>query len=352
MKNFHKNRVPPFSKEIPFEPEKRKSTLLNAIMYTLCTLLLTAGVATKFTTGSPVAYLDLSAASLLVLLIVFFRLSGNLIITSWLTLIVYVFTTVKFIIMAGPHAYSFITLTILPAIAILLVGLRWGVFITFFSITWSSYYILNNMDTWPPINFGYSEAVNIVTVTLVQTLLLCYYELSRQKAFREISSRSKFLEDISNTDKLTQTLNRRRLDEILDLKLRGIGEPKREFGVIIFDVDDFKIINDQHGHLVGDKILIEISDCILKQLRNEDYFGRWGGEEFLLITHQSHENGYEHLSERLRSSLCNNDLSLNVTASFGFSVYKPGDDYDSLIGRADKALYKAKKLGKNRVVKG
>jgi two-component system cell cycle response regulator len=122
--------------------------------------------------------------------------------------------------------------------------------------------------------------------------------------------------------------------------------------VIIFDIDFFKKINDNLGHSVGDIVLRQVSDSISHELRKEDYFGRYGGEEFLVVFQKDLKTSVE-LAERLRSTIENIDFSeygeLRVTASFGISIQNNETSFEELVKNADTKLYHAKENGRNKV---
>jgi ammonium transporter, Amt family len=152
----------------------------------------------------------------------------------------------------------------------------------------------------------------------------------------------------SQIDQLTGILNRRGLQEILDNK----NPFKQGICLIIIDIDKFKSINDTYGHSVGDSVLKELSNLISNSLRDEDIFARWGGEEFVVVVYTKDFNVAEQIAEKLRMEVEKFVFTTvkKVTASFGVS--HPKDEshtFDILFDHADKALYQAKELGRNRV---
>ncbi|MCK4796958.1 MAG: GGDEF domain-containing protein, partial [Spirochaetes bacterium] len=124
------------------------------------------------------------------------------------------------------------------------------------------------------------------------------------------------------------------------------------------DIDDFKKFNDTYGHDCGDFILVSIANTIKSILREQDNVARWGGEEFLLLLPDSNMEGAKITSEKIREKIAStpyyyNDIKLEVTMTFGVSVFDNDSiDIDYYIAKADKALYKGKKSGKNCVVSG
>lgn len=149
-------------------------------------------------------------------------------------------------------------------------------------------------------------------------------------------------------DPLTQILNRRALLE----KLQNINLFMNEYSVIMIDIDKFKSINDTYGHGVGDSVLKELSQIVKKSIRDKDIFVRWGGEEFLILVNSKDILKVEIMAEKVRKSI---ELSLfttveHITASFGVSSPRNKEQtFEEILENADKALYQAKELGRNRV---
>lgn len=161
----------------------------------------------------------------------------------------------------------------------------------------------------------------------------------------------KKVEELSLTDALTGVCNRRKFDEVIEYQFSIWKRFKKEFSLIFIDLDDFKQVNDEFGHNVGDKVLKQTSSVIKKSIREVDTISRWGGEEFVIICPYTDSEGAIKLAEKIREAVENEKFHLveNITASLGVSSSKPDDNIEFLIEKADRALYKAKKLGKNRV---
>ena len=158
-------------------------------------------------------------------------------------------------------------------------------------------------------------------------------------------------------DALTGCFNRRHSMDVLDAELRRARRSRSTFSLVMFDLDRFKEINDEHGHLCGDAVLAQVAHRMKAVLRGSDLKCRWGGEEFLVLLPDTPlEPGARHVAEMLRRDLEEhpihwNDHTVVITASFGITEVLPGeDDANDMIGRADYALYQAKQLGRNRVM--
>ncbi|OYT92156.1 MAG: GGDEF domain-containing protein [Burkholderiales bacterium PBB3] len=158
------------------------------------------------------------------------------------------------------------------------------------------------------------------------------------------------LEHLSATDSLTGLSNRLRLDRALEHDLARCARKPFPLSIIMLDVDRFKPINDTHGHQVGDSVLVAVARVLESNIRKSDLLGRWGGEEFLLVCSGTLDDAIA-LAEKLRLALQRQSVPRvgTVTASFGVSAYRVGDTSQTLIGRADAALYVAKATGRNQV---
>jgi len=167
----------------------------------------------------------------------------------------------------------------------------------------------------------------------------------------DISKKNLELEQLSITDNLTQLYNRNKLDDVLISEVNRTNRYASPFGVVLIDIDYFKSVNDIHGHQVGDTVLKEFSQILQSNSRNTDVVGRWGGEEFLIICIQSNLENILTLAHYLKKKISTYPFSLGEqkTASFGVSFYQKNESVNSLLKRADDALYKAKRNGRNRV---
>jgi len=172
-----------------------------------------------------------------------------------------------------------------------------------------------------------------------------------EQVVRELDEKNQALEVTTRTDRLTGLSNRRRLEEALQtevLRARRYGKP---FSVILLDIDHFKEINDQFGHQTGDNVLVAIAGLLTRTARETDVVGRFGGEEFLLVCPETRIKVVAALAERLRAEFMATDFPLagRVTSSFGVAEFLQGDSVESLVERADQALYRAKGGGRNCV---
>ncbi len=157
----------------------------------------------------------------------------------------------------------------------------------------------------------------------------------------------------ASTDYLTGLLNRRKLIEHLTEEIKRAERYGTPLSLIMFDIDDFKRINDTHGHAAGDQVLVGLARLLTGSVRIHDKIARWGGEEFLLVVPGCDLDRCAAAAEKLRRLIAAHDFDgIQVTCSFGVVAYQAGEDQDHFLGRADKALYEAKNSSKNTVICG
>ncbi|WP_345533855.1 GGDEF domain-containing protein [Viridibacterium curvum] len=168
------------------------------------------------------------------------------------------------------------------------------------------------------------------------------------RRWREIDA---LLEE-AETDVLTGLHNRRMIESLLEREFDRAMRYGRPLSLILIDVDHFKRVNDTHGHAVGDNVLATLARRVQRRMRISDHFGRWGGEEFLLICPETDTTDAMLVADRLRKSIRHKPMRLvgTVTASFGVSTYTGQGDYTALIDEADHYLYAAKLQGRDRVI--
>jgi diguanylate cyclase (GGDEF)-like protein len=176
----------------------------------------------------------------------------------------------------------------------------------------------------------------------------------RTRALEEANS---LLESISTTDALTGISNRRNFDEKLTQEYSRSIRYRSKLSCIMFDIDLFKNVNDTYGHLFGDEVLRMIGNTLCAELRSHDIYARYGGEEFVILLPESGVHGAQKVAEKLRCLIADTEvhkdnIRVKVSVSLGVAEFDPvtmksGQD---LIAAADKALYRAKRTGRNRTV--
>jgi len=184
-----------------------------------------------------------------------------------------------------------------------------------------------------------------------EEFLLRVEQILRTKYYREqLEQQTKQLQKLSLIDPLTGAYNRRFMGDILAQKINDLKRKKEPFGVTVIDIDDFKVLNDTQGHLMGDKGLKMMTELIQADIRNVDSLCRFGGEEFVLILSDCDETNALNKAE----SICKNIADkCDFTISLGLAIFDDNSvelELDTILQKADAAMYQAKNNGKNRVV--
>jgi len=191
----------------------------------------------------------------------------------------------------------------------------------------------------------FSEAFNSMVVALDEARA----KLEASNALLEAQKVQ--LEKLATTDALTDAFNRRKFNELTLAELERVRRYGRPLSLFILDIDHFKRVNDTYGHEAGDQVLVTLAGLLRAGIRATDSLARWGGEEFVVLSPGVTADGEAHLAERLRAAAAAHDHASvgTVTASFGVAEHSPGETPDELFARADRALYRAKDGGRNRV---
>lgn len=199
----------------------------------------------------------------------------------------------------------------------------------------------------------FTAIVIVLTIVWVNQRILIRNEMELSGKTTKLKVALDHLRELATIDHLTGLYNRSYFDIRV---LNEISRAKRytaPLSMIIFDLDYFKGINDTYGHDVGDQVLKRAAMITSENIREADVLARWGGEEFVILVPQTNLEGAAHLAEKLRHELENNKVENfgSVTGSFGVAEYQIGETFQSWYKRVDKALYKAKEAGRNRVEK-
>jgi len=197
-----------------------------------------------------------------------------------------------------------------------------------------------------------------LSVILSRSLGLAVYS-SRLRARlgesrRKLASALEQIQQLVHYDELTKAFNRRSLVARLGEELSRAQRTRVPFSVAMLDLDDFKGVNDRYGHAAGDEVLKAFAATAQATMRKTDVFGRYGGEEFLMILTASAQAGADGAVERVRAATAAQEWpevapGLKLTVSAGVAEYREGEAVEQLINRADAALYEAKRAGRNRV---
>lgn len=203
-----------------------------------------------------------------------------------------------------------------------------------------------------PLLLGPLVHLYLVNAAMI-TFLFSYARVREQ--FERTRNLARSMADLANTDPLLGIPNRRQMYAIIRAEVAmaedGMGKPAV---LIMFDLDRFKEVNDTFGHAEGDQVLQIVANAVKQTLRGTDRFGRWGGDEFMVLVSVSDLAQANMLAQRIREAVLQRlgDRYRRVTISVGVAPYHRGDTVESWVRRADQALYRAKESGRNRVVVG
>lgn len=189
--------------------------------------------------------------------------------------------------------------------------------------------------------------INLLLCLLVTAIVLTLVSLAIRRYQQRIAA-------LATTDVLTELPNRRGFDILAEQALQEAQREQSPLCAVLLDLDNFKLINDEHGHLAGDEVLQRFARQLRDRLRQSDILCRWGGEEFILLLKNTDRQAAHDLAEKLRQQCAEQRYAiagqtLQVTASLGLSQWQPGESLHSLLGRTDRALYRAKQSGRDRV---
>ncbi len=221
---------------------------------------------------------------------------------------------------------------------------------------------VSNVGGWSGRQVSMAVATLLVTTDIIFGIFLIYpqirttarEEIKLRAMTKSLSARSVTLEQAALTDGLTGMQNRRYFDDALREYLQEFRRIEKPIGLMILDLDHFKSVNDTHGHDVGDEVLKSIANCLRDFTRRHDVVARLGGEEFAVVVPNMDDDHLQKFAERIRKAVAglnivSGNVRLKVTTSVGLAIWDRRENPDEFFRRADKMLYRAKQLGRNRV---
>lgn len=190
--------------------------------------------------------------------------------------------------------------------------------------------------------------INILIFSIIILIIMVFIILY-------IKRQQEILKNIAKTDKLTSLQNRNNFDSIFEGLFNSKRKDEKDLTILIFDIDNFKKINDEFGHLVGDKVLIEVANIFKSTFRNSDILVRWGGDEFVALLPKIKEEKAYRLTKKLSQNINNNETLFNllkqkITISVGLHSKNEETSKEELFLKADKNLYQAKQEGRDKIV--
>lgn len=249
-------------------------------------------------------------------------------------------------------SFGLIWLVFFPILALTMNSTIRGVFFAASFVITVSIMAYLGIDQWQGGNWDFKSFLRLSVSLSVFSFLVYIYEVTLDKAYEHEKAAMDVLHELSLNDHLTGIANRRRITNLLDIEFDRAQRYKTPFSIVLFDIDHFKKINDNYGHLAGDHVLKVFADQVSQSIRKTETIGRWGGEEFVLILSQTDLNSAYLVSEKIRKIIAKtrfDDIDGEITCSFGVASYDNDVNLDELIEQADQALYQAKENGRNQV---
>lgn len=336
----------------PADPEYQQVYLINGMllgMIVIFTFFFFVNLA--FFSLYSVALLDFIAAALAATLLRRFQLSNNVRQGANHTVLLLGGFLIGYLCFAAPHFYALYWLCIFPPLAFFLLGRGRGLIATAVFMGLLTLLLLWRSASWPAASFSVESLLNVALASICLVILVHYYEVSRFEVLRALATQHRQLQRLSVTDTLTGLFNRSKLDEILSQEIARSIRHQSPFSVILADLDFFKAVNDNFGHMAGDQVLIAFAGIMQQHCRELDVAGRWGGEEFLVVCPHTDLAGAKLLAERIRIAVETHDFvhGKQLTVSLGIASFIRDDNANTMLKRADDALYRAKAKGRNRV---
>lgn len=280
-----------------------------------------------------------------------FRKTGNIEIAAWTATIVFSFLVMVFIYSVQGDVNSIVWATLIPPVAFFLLGKTWGTVVTSVVMSFCCYVSFTIYQQQPASSYSFGLVLNLAIVSLGHVVMFRFYEGTRADAYQNLASSHAQIKRLAQTDRLTNLYNREKFELRFSELLADDSPTSNELCIALIDIDHFKLINDQHGHLTGDRVLKFIADHLKSQMREQDLLARWGGEEFVVLMENTNIQQAAQLAERLRKYIESLEVETHkLTISIGLAGGNKSASLQDVLSRADGALYKAKQSGRNQLV--
>jgi diguanylate cyclase (GGDEF)-like protein len=336
------------------EDDIRRMILIYMGMSIGCAVLIIMAVYNNMLEKYTLVAMNCSVAGLLVFLMAHLHIKKNVRVTAVVTTMITWTFFLWLLIYGGTNNSTFVWCYTFPLYANFLIGVRRGTIASvLMCLAFIAYFLFDS--NFPNLaQYTIDLKIRFALAYLVLVSFAYMSENMRVKAqaelknvndnFSELAIKNEKLEKVSSIDPLTGLNNRMKIDEVLDSEIKLAICSCRTMSLVIIDLDFFKEVNDTYGHLVGDKVLCEFARFLEGNVRDSDTVGRWGGEEFVVISPATSGDQGMAIAEKLRSNLTQTDFTKvgRITASFGVTEFHEDDSIDSFIKRADEALYSAK----------
>ena len=279
-----------------------------------------------------------------------------------LTLMVFVSLLIPALVTGGIASSSILWLAFIPVIAFIMVGIKWGVFwdlVCVFSVI--SIYIQNEIldVSWTKIpSTNFDRAIDMTLVVLAIGVAVWVSDTAKGRTVAQLEVMRNELHHLAIIDPLTQIYNRRYFFDRARQEIKKIrANLSGCISLVLFDVDHFKQVNDLHGHLVGDQVLIDIVSFCQAHLREDDFIARFGGEEFVIMLPDTTQKDAYLIAERIRQEIASAIIAtdcgpVQISISVGVASAYPHThcSLSELVRNADQALYQSKQEGRNRTI--
>ncbi len=268
---------------------------------------------------------------------------------------------VYFATLSDPSGYRMLWLYAYPPMVLFLVGAREGmIYVAVLTVVWVAALLVPTSISGPAI---YEPAMTLRFLASFGLVISASWFLEAVRGFYAESERThniqlehdhRQMHDLAYSDELTQLPNRRSAQHMIDDTLAALSFDDSKTALIaMLDIDRFKVINDHFGHPVGDQVLRSVAKRVRNAIRKNDFVGRYGGEEFLLVIPGAHKEQYQVILEKIRLAVCKRPINLegvlhHVTVSIGGTDGLNEIGRDAIIEQADQALYVAKQSGRNQ----
>ena len=341
---------------------RRRVYLIHFSVFVAVFFLVSMSVIVFIEGHKALGYMNLICACFVLLILLYLHVSKNVGVTVFISTLAAGSFFFILLLHGGVGNNAFVWYYTFPLYSVFVLGPKRGAAVSFLLGAAAAAYF--SVDSHFPnlaqyrLDFKFRFIPSYMIVVLFSYLADNFREISQRKLHHayetldhkvqertsELWAKNIALEVASSTDALTGIKNRMKLDEILHYEINMSKRYKRGLCIILIDIDNFKNINDTFGHIAGDDVLIKFADTLKSHVRNTDTLGRWGGEEFLIICPEMDRDNSLAMADKLRHLISITEFSIagHLTASFGVTCYRDGDNINSIVKRADDALYMAK----------
>lgn len=326
------------------DKEYRQVFLINIALLQMVITFFVFTVVNIVNTNWPTFIIDAGGLFITVFLLVFFHCKNRVVFLSYAVVGIVVAILIMYISLTENINNSIFWIMIIPPVSFSLLGMRVGSFVTVFFLT---YFIITlNQENLAISNSNFISYLNISAAFIITALEIGYNEYARRETQFYLTKKSKEFEKMAEIDCLTKLVNRGKIDRSFD---EEISKEKPKLSIIFADLDMFKNVNDSHGHISGDHVLIEVANIMKNVAGEKDIVGRWGGEEFLIVCPDKGIKQTLELAEIIRKKIAEYVFidGIRITISIGATEYIEKDTVDTMLKRTDQAMYNSKDRGKN-----